>query len=41
MPQATGQAAIQGGRVRALAVTGRTRMPQLPETPTLLELGIK
>ena len=41
LPQATGQAAIQGGRVRALAVTGRTRMPQLSDTPTLLELGIK
>ena len=40
LPQATGQAAIQGGRVRALAVTGRKRMPQLPDTPTLLELGI-
>jgi tripartite-type tricarboxylate transporter receptor subunit TctC len=40
LPQATGQAAVQGGRVRALAVTGRTRLPQLPETPTLLELGI-
>ena len=31
LPQATGQAAIQGGRVRALAVTGRTRMPQLSD----------
>jgi tripartite-type tricarboxylate transporter receptor subunit TctC len=41
LPQATGQAAIQGGRVRALAVTGRKRMPQLPDTPTLMELGIK
>ena len=40
LPQATGQAAIQGGRVRALAVTGRKRMPQLPDTPTLAELGI-
>ncbi len=40
LPQATGQAAIQGGRLRALAVTGRTRLPQLPDTPTLLELGI-
>jgi tripartite-type tricarboxylate transporter receptor subunit TctC len=41
LPQATGQAAIQGGRVRALAVTGRKRMSQLPDTPTLMELGIK
>ncbi len=40
LPQATGQAAIQGGRVRALAVTGRKRLPQLPDTPTLMELGI-
>ena len=40
LPQATGQAAIQGGRLRALAVTGRTRLPQLPDKPTLLELGI-
>jgi tripartite-type tricarboxylate transporter receptor subunit TctC len=40
LPQATGQAAVQGGRVRALAVTGRKRLPQLPDTPTLLELGI-
>jgi tripartite-type tricarboxylate transporter receptor subunit TctC len=40
LPQATGQAAVQGGRVRALAVTGRKRMPQLPDTPTLMELGI-
>ena len=41
LPQATGQAAIQGGRVRALAVTGRKRLPQLPDTPTLMELGVK
>jgi tripartite-type tricarboxylate transporter receptor subunit TctC len=40
LPQATGQAAVQGGRVRALAITGRTRMPQLPDVPTLAELGI-
>jgi tripartite-type tricarboxylate transporter receptor subunit TctC len=40
LPQATGQAAVQSGRVRALAVTGRKRLPQLPDTPTLLELGI-
>ena len=40
LPQATAQAAIQGGRVRALAITGSKRMPQLPDTPTLAELGI-
>ena len=41
LPQATGQAAVQGGRLRALAVTGTKRLPQLPDTPTLLELGVK
>jgi tripartite-type tricarboxylate transporter receptor subunit TctC len=41
LPQATGQAAVQGGRVRALAITGSKRSPQLPDTPTLTELGIK
>jgi tripartite-type tricarboxylate transporter receptor subunit TctC len=41
LPQATGQAHVQGGRARALAVTGRKRLPQLPDTPTLMELGIK
>jgi tripartite-type tricarboxylate transporter receptor subunit TctC len=41
LPQATAQAAIQGGRVRALAITGRARMPQLPDVPTLAELGIR
>jgi tripartite-type tricarboxylate transporter receptor subunit TctC len=40
LPQATGQAAVQSGRVRALAVTGRKRLRQLPDTPTLMELGI-
>lgn len=28
---------IQGGRIRALAVTGRARTPQLPEVPTVAE----
>jgi tripartite-type tricarboxylate transporter receptor subunit TctC len=28
---------IQGGRIRALAVTGRARAPQLPEVPTVAE----
>jgi|SoiMethySBSTD1v2_1073268.scaffolds.fasta_scaffold26366_5 tripartite-type tricarboxylate transporter receptor subunit TctC len=40
LPQATGQAVVQDGRLRALAVTGRKRLPQLPDTPTLMELGI-
>ncbi len=30
---------IKAGRLRALAVTGDRRSPQLPEVPTLLELG--
>ncbi len=30
---------IKAGRLRALAVTGDRRSPQLPETPTLVELG--
>ena len=32
---------IKAGKVRALAVTGSTRLPQLPEVPTLGEAGIK
>ncbi|HRO58911.1 MAG TPA: tripartite tricarboxylate transporter substrate binding protein [Burkholderiaceae bacterium] len=32
---------IQAGRVRALAVTGRERLPVLPELPTLAESGLK
>jgi tripartite-type tricarboxylate transporter receptor subunit TctC len=32
---------IKGGKVRALAVTGLTRNPSMPEVPTLDELGIK
>lgn len=28
---------IQGGRIRALAVTGRARTPQLPDVPTVAE----
>jgi tripartite-type tricarboxylate transporter receptor subunit TctC len=30
---------IQAGKIRALAVTGAERWPELPEVPTLLELG--
>lgn len=32
-------AAIKAGRVRVLAVTGRTRWPLLPEVPTVAEAG--
>jgi tripartite-type tricarboxylate transporter receptor subunit TctC len=28
---------IQGGRIRALAVTSRARVPQLPQVPTVAE----
>ena len=31
---------IAGGRVRALAVTSRERSERLPDTPTMLELGL-
>lgn len=31
---------IAGGRVRALAVTSRAASPRLPETPSMLELGL-
>jgi tripartite-type tricarboxylate transporter receptor subunit TctC len=32
---------IMGGNVRALAVTGKTRSPQLPDVPTMEEAGVK
>lgn len=32
---------IQAGRVRPLAVTSRTRLPEFPDVPTLQELGLK
>jgi len=41
LPQATGQGAVQDGRMRGLAITGTKRSPQLPNTPTLLEAGVK
>lgn len=31
---------IRAGRVRALAVTGRVRSPELPDVPTLAEAGV-
>jgi tripartite-type tricarboxylate transporter receptor subunit TctC len=36
----TSRAHIQAGRLRALAVTGATRLPELPEVPTFAELGL-
>ena len=32
---------IRAGKLRALATTGQTRTPMLPDTPTLLEQGVK
>jgi tripartite-type tricarboxylate transporter receptor subunit TctC len=40
MPGTAGMVAhIRSGKLRALAVTGATRSPQLPEVPTLAEAG--
>ncbi|MDM0072126.1 tripartite tricarboxylate transporter substrate binding protein [Variovorax sp. J31P207] len=33
-------AQIQGGKLRALAVTSRKRLPQLPDVPTMEEAGV-
>jgi len=32
---------VQGGSIKALAITGRTRSPGAPDVPTLVELGYK
>ena len=32
---------IKSGKLKALAVTGRTRSPELPEVPTMIESGFK
>jgi len=32
---------IQGKRLKVLAVTSRTRLPALPQTPTLIEAGVQ
>ncbi|WP_157264691.1 Bug family tripartite tricarboxylate transporter substrate binding protein [Azohydromonas aeria] len=39
LPQALSQ--VEGGRLRALAVTGARRSAALPNTPTLAEAGVK
>jgi tripartite-type tricarboxylate transporter receptor subunit TctC len=36
-----GKAQAEGGKVKALAVTGAARSPALPNVPTLKELGVK
>jgi tripartite-type tricarboxylate transporter receptor subunit TctC len=36
----SGMSFIQGGLVKALAITGATRAPSLPDVPTMTELGI-
>jgi tripartite-type tricarboxylate transporter receptor subunit TctC len=36
----TAQPYLRSGKLRALAVAGATRLPALPELPTLLEAGV-
>ena len=38
---ASAEAAIRGNRVRVIAVAGPTRVPAIPDAPTLVESGIK
>jgi tripartite-type tricarboxylate transporter receptor subunit TctC len=38
---AAGNAFIKGGKVKPIAVANATRLPQLPDVPTMAELGYK
>jgi tripartite-type tricarboxylate transporter receptor subunit TctC len=38
---ATAQIQIKGGKLKALALTSRTRLSTLPQVPTMIELGFK
>jgi tripartite-type tricarboxylate transporter receptor subunit TctC len=40
-PLAAAIGQVRGGKLRALAVAGEARAPQLPDTPTLHEAGVK
>ena len=35
------QGLIKSGKLRAIAVGGKTRLPSLPDTPTMAEAGIR